>query len=174
MIYGVRCDCASRPTTGDERDLTGEEYVSDLRTPPSHAALVAVASLGAPLLARCVHLADVIAGAAGFPDARVVWRVMGREAIDDVHRSNAGTLRGVAGTFGNEATITDATTLTNVALTPWPVTPPRYDDASIAAWPARRSLAVGDDETPRPTGLHLLALDPQRVVIGVEAIGGER
>ena len=40
--------------------------------------------------------------------------------------------------------------------------------------PALRSLAVGDEATPQPTGVHLVALDASRIVLAVEAIGGDR
>ena len=71
--------------------------------PPSLAALVAVASLGAPQLARYVGLAGEIA-------RTVTWA------------------------------------------------------------PALRALAVGEDATPKPTGVLLVGLDASRIVLAVEAL----
>jgi hypothetical protein len=57
----------------------------------------------------------------------------------------------------------------------WPNACPWPSLAQVdAAWPALRTLAVGDGETPQPTGVHLVALDASRIVLAVEAIGGPR
>lgn len=168
--------CNGRPPIGHAAD------------PPSHAALVAVASLGRPLLLRITHaLAPEIARAAGCPDARVVWRVMGREAIS---RHFGG--RGVTPSNAPSDTITvvqareERPPTSNVPgfwRAPWPVecpysgafgTPDDDHHGVHAAWPALRTLAVGDGETPQPTGVHLVALDASRIVLAVEAIGGPR
>lgn len=153
-----RCVCARR-STDDEYNRLCVEWVSDLRTPPSHAALVAVASLGAQRVATAHALASEIAALAGCAKARVVWRVAPRETIDDVNRGNAKTRRDVVGTFGNEALCPSQ------GIAPWPATAPWYDDVSRAAWPLLRDLYN--------LGLHLVGLDAERVVIAVEGIGGE-
>jgi len=142
---------------------TDELRIGTTADPPSHAALVAVASLGAPMLQRCACLADVIARAAGCPDARVVWRVMPREEIEEHHnevRRNAlpACLRG-------ERMLPDAFDRASASESC------PYDVPSVrAAWPALRALAVGDGETPQPTGVHLVGLDASRIVLAVEAL----
>ena len=85
VIQGVRCDCAGRETTQEECDRTGEEYVSDLRTPPTLPALVAIASLGVGTLRRSVELAGEIARRVRAGGAVVAWRAMSRDAIEDVY-----------------------------------------------------------------------------------------
>ena len=85
VIQGVRCDCAGRETTQEECDRTGEEYVSDLRTPPTLATLVAIASLGVGTLRRSVELAGEIARRVRAGGAVVAWRAMSRDAIEDVY-----------------------------------------------------------------------------------------
>ena len=166
----------------------GRPPIGHVADPPSHAALVAVASLGRPLLLRITHaLAPEIARAAGCPDARVVWRVMGREAIS---RHFGG--RGVTPSNAPSDTITvvqareERPPTSNVPgfwRAPWPVecpysgafgTPDDDHHGVHAAWPALRTLAVGDGETPQPTGVHLVARDASRIVLAVEAIGGPR
>ncbi len=126
--------------------------------PPSHAALVAVASLGAASLAR----AEAIV-AETWPGARLVWRVMTAEALRE-HHARDGQLAesgAVRATSLEWASVADAFR--------WPETPPRYiglgarvqHDAE-RAWPALRALAA--------LGLHLVALNVGRVVLAVEAL----
>ena len=97
-----------------------DDAVSDYRgdghaaNPPTLAALVAVASLGAGRLARYVELAGEIARAAGCEGARVVWRSMTRDKL--------------------------------------------------------RACAQFGDETPQPTGVHLVVIDASRIVLAVEAL----
>ena len=152
--------------------------------PPSHAALVAVASLGRPQLLRITHtLAPVIARAAGCPDARVVWRVMEREAIKRHHGENCvGWDVSLPLVFSREMTPTKSND-PRLVRRPWSGecpfsgmfgTPEDDHHGVHAAWPALRALAVGDEATPQPTGVHLVALDASRIVLAVEAIGGDR
>lgn len=88
--------------------------------PPTLAALVAVASLGAPTLLRVEELARVLVGRA----PRVVFRIVARETARERHER----------TVGRE---------------------PR-------ATPAERDLAA--------LGLHLVALDGDRITLAVEAL----
>lgn len=142
--------------------------------PPSHAALVAVASLGRPQILRITHtLAPEIARAAGCPDARVVWRVMEREAIQEHHQSEYAKAcrehpmdRSIVGIFSAEAREAAAP----YPMMLWNMGTFVYPDAVRRAWPALRSLAVGDEATLQPTGVHLVALDASRIVLGVEAL----
>ena len=170
VIRGVRCDCAARSTTREECDRTGEEYVSDLSTPPTLAALVAVASLGARQLARYVALAGEIARAAGCAGARVVWRVMPREAIDAWTRCGDYRVSGEG-----PVTVTQAACLASVdwgsadrvwgrdywsGAAPWWL--PGAGEVIAYAWPVLRDLAA--------RGVHLVALDASRIVLAVEAL----
>ena len=148
---------------GDERaprwwcEFLNDAIIDD---PPSHAALVAVASLGRPLLQRITHtLVPWIARAAGCPDARVVWRPMTREAI------NAWAMERRGKTCRSTADLV-------VAMSTEGVLNPSYLALPHAmSWaPASRALAVGDGETPQPTGVHLVGLDTSRIVLAVEAI----
>lgn len=138
--------------------------------PPTHAALVAVASLGAPMLARCIALADVIARAAGYSDARVVWRVMTRKAIVEHQRAihEAAAPRGGAPTMCEVFALEDV--VRREGGSSWRSVRDWIDATVRAAWPALRALAVGDGETPQPTGVHLVALDASRIVLAVEAL----
>lgn len=138
--------------------------------PPTHAALVAVASLGAPMLARCIALADVIARAAGYSDARVVWRVMTRKAIVEHQRAihEAAAPRGGAPTMCEVFALEDV--VRREGGSSWRSVRDWIDATVRAAWPALRSLAVGDEATPQPTGVHLVGLDASRIVLAVEAL----
>ena len=164
---------------GDERaprwwcEFLNDAIIDD---PPSHAALVAVASLGRPLLQRCVALADVIAHAAGCPDARVVWRVMGRKALHRHHEVTARDGDGWGCVYVSSHEHERARRPQSFGGQPaWPNACPWPSLAQVdAAWPALRTLAVGDGETPQPTGVHLVALDASRIALAVEAIGGDR
>lgn len=113
--------------------------------PPTLAALVAVASLGAPQLARYVHLAGEIARAAGCEGARVAWRVMGREAL----RAWMDKPRG-GGTYAA------------VAL------------GLACGMPARDVVPVGVDAAPfvdlADAGVYVMGCDASRIVLAVEAL----
>lgn len=155
----------------------GRSSLGHTADPPSHAALVAVASLGRPLLLRITHaLAPEIARAAGCPDARVVWRVMGREALLRHHEVTAREGDGWGCVYVSSHEHERARRPQSFGGQPaWPNACPWPSLAQVdAAWPALRTLAVGDGETPQPTGVHLVALDASRIVLAVEAIGGPR
>jgi len=165
---------------GDERaprwwcEFLNDAIIDD---PPSHAALVAVASLGRPLLQRITHtLVPWIARAAGCPDARVVWRVMGLEALLRHHEVTAREGDGWGCVYVSSHEHERARRPQSFGKQPaWPNACPWPSLAQVdAAWPALRRLAVGDEATPQPTGVHLVALDASRVVLAVEAIGGDR
>ena len=143
-----------------------DDAVSDYRgdghaaNPPTLAALVAVASLGAPQLARYAHLAGEIARAAGCAGARVVWRVMTREALQK--HCDAAHPRGDEG-------FNPVTFFAHQVR--WEMRGMRVDfekgesfgRAIIeATWPMLRDLHAG--------GVHLVALDASRIVLAVEAL----
>lgn len=151
----------------DDHDPRDEDH----DTPPSLPALVAVASLGAASLVTSVALAGELA-----PGAVVVWRVMTREAIVRHHelmvRDGDGTSHAYVFSheqerhrrpqaFGGQPAWPD--------VSPWMSLPHVAD-----RWSALRALAVGEGPTPQPTGVHLVALDASRIVLAVEAIGGDR
>lgn len=142
----------------------GERHVT--AAPPSHAALVAVASLGVDTLAR----AEAIV-AETWPGRALVWRVMGTAEIRE-HHERCKLYSGGA------ATALEAFSREQVAAyyfgpelggfggdckPPWPAEPFTTDSAEVRrAWPALRALAA--------LGLHLVALDAGRVVLAVEAL----
>lgn len=174
-------DFCDRCAEEDPEATGGFRALGHTADPPSHAALVAVASLGAPMLVRYVALAGEIARAAGCEGARVVWRVMGREALKDHDRRTAEKWNVI-----DASEISDAEDVVGLASVSHRVAAPQSLSEYLAGWasetaellrentkrsiPALRSLAVGDDETPRPTGVHLVALDVSRIVLAVEAI----
>ena len=117
-------------------------------------------------------LTQEIAAHAGCREARLVWRVMGREALREHHRktdrdgSSVGGLlyvyshecvrRAEPGRYGGSAAWPTEC--------PWQALPSTHE--AHRAWPALRALAA--------IGLHLVALDASRIVLAVEAIGGDR
>lgn len=128
--------------------------------PPTLAALVAVASLGAPTLLRVEELARVLVGRA----PRVVWLVMSREAL--ARWSQVGDGRPVATA---PQTIPQAACVARERWqsgdhwngpSPWWL----HDaPAGVAAsWPAVRDLAA--------IGVTPVALDGDRIVLAVEAL----
>jgi len=171
---GRVCLCCGVPADELAAAPRGIGHVAD---PPSLAALVAVASLGRPLLQRITHtLVPWIARAAGCPDARVVWRVMGLEALLRHHEVTAREGDGWGCVYVSSHEHERARRPQSFGGQPaWPNACPWPSLAQVdAAWPALRTLAVGDGETPQPTGVHLVALDASRIVLAVEAIGGDR
>ena len=151
-------DCGGTPHGGS----TG------LKTPALLGDVVAVASLGAPQLARYVHLAGEIARAVTYGNARVVWRVMAREAI-------------VAWAVDRRGKTCRSTADLVVAMAVEGVLSPSYLEGVLSPsyfaiphampWaPALRSLAIGDEATPQPTGVHLVGLDASGIVLAVEAL----
>ena len=141
--------------------------------PPSHAALVAVASLGAPMLQRVTHiLAREIARAAGCHDAHVVWRVMERDVIEEHHARTriAWWTRSHEYGGGIDPTLPEVFS-TEEDISHWRSELRwRSRTTGRVAWPVLRALAVGEDATPQPTGVHLVALDASRIVLAVEAL----
>lgn len=143
-------ECAEEDT-----DATGGwRAIGHAPAPPSHAALVAVASLGADTLAR----AEAIV-AETWPVRALVWRVMTREALREHHEKMTVSGRGLPVVVSLEET--------QMAGLRWPVSYPRYSATRVSkdaarAWPALRALAA--------LGLHLVALDAARVVLAVEAL----
>jgi len=132
--------------------------------PPSHAALVAVASLGVDTLAR----AEAIV-AETWPGRALAWRPMTAAALQKHHADHcAGLDVTPALVFSREMT----PPLTNFEWRPaWPEvcpygglfgTPDDDRHGVHRAWPALRALAA--------LGLHLVALDASRVVIAVETL----
>jgi hypothetical protein len=119
--------------------------------PPTLAALVAVASLGVDTLRRAEGLALQLVGRA----PRIVWRVMSAEAIALWADDGAG--RPVA-----EApqTIPQAACVAAVARSARWLREAPADVA--AAWPMVRDLTA--------LGLHLVALDGDRMTLAVEAV----
>lgn len=177
--HGPESDFCDTCAEDDAEATGGARKTGHTADPPSHAFLVAVASLGAPMLRRVTHtLAREIARAAGCPDARVVWRVMSREAIEEHHNQTRAEWWRRTREYGGaiDPTMPQAfSTEMNVARPPfWTETRWHSQCAARRAWPALRTLAVGDGETPQPTGVHLVALDATRIVLAVEAIGGPR
>lgn len=151
-VTPTRCPCA-RDSTREEWDRSMVEYVSDLRDPPSLAALVAVASLGVDTLRRAEGLALQLVGRA----PRIVWRVMSREALREWSMLGAGRTAGEG-----PATIAQAEWLRAkwAGPSPWWLTEAPADVA--AAWPAVRDLMA--------LGVTPVALDGDRITLAVEAI----
>jgi len=135
--------------------------------PPSHAALVAVASLGVDRLRAAEGLTQEIAAHAGCREARLVWRAMGREAIEmhHVRICSDQAWRGGSPTLPEVASVEEAIRIDGGAW-PWHAAEDWSDSTARAAWPALRDLHA--------LGLHLVALDASRIVLAVEAIGGDR
>ncbi len=135
------------------------DFVSDGTTaaPPSHPALVAVAALGLGTLAR----AEAIVAETW--RARVVWRVMTADALREHHGQRAFAASAsprAEEAFSWEAHIAERDNR------PWRTECPFGEEwgAEIQrTWPASTAL--------RALGVHLLAVNESRVVIGVEALG---
>ena len=166
------CGCGGMDGIGGYVDCDACASTGDSTAPPTLAALVAVASLGAPQLARYVHLAGEIARAAGCAGAVVVWRVMTRAAITEHHARSRiawwSRLREYGGSI--DPTLPEIFSAEE-DISHWR-SELRWRSRTVgrAAWPALRSLAIGDEATPQPTGVHLLALDASRIVLAVEAL----
>ena len=135
--------------------------------PPSLPALVAVASLGVERLRAAEGLTQEIAAHAGCREARLVWRVMGREAIEmhHVRICSDQAWRGGSPTLPEVASVEEAICIDGGAWS-WHAAEDWSDSTARAAWPALRDLHA--------LGLHLVALDASRIVLAVEAIGGDR
>lgn len=145
------------------------EFLNDtiIDDPPSLPALVAVASLGVERLRAAEGLTQEIAAHAGCREARLVWRVMGREAIEmhHVRICSDQAWRGGSPTLPEVASVEEAIRIDGGAW-PWHAAEDWSDSTARAAWPALRDLHA--------LGLHLVALDASRIVLAVEAIGGDR
>jgi hypothetical protein len=139
---GVTVVCRHR---SDRRGCGGGHWPA----PPSHAALVAVASLGAASLAR----AEAIV-AETWPGRALVWRVMTAEALTD-HQKRAAQMTA----RGADMVVRAAAMLAAF---------PENDDG----WRIYYG-ALGVDTRPLEAlaalGLQLVALDAGRVVLAVEA-----
>ncbi len=134
---------------------TAERYTAD---PPTLAALVAVASLGCATLRAAEGLALQLVGRA----PRIVWRVMTREAI-------ASWVRACAESRIEQATVEQGA---GVAAIPWADS--RRGSRNIERW-VREAPAVVRRAWPMlqdlaALGLHLVALDGDRVTLAVEAV----
>lgn len=138
-------------------DCGGARSTAD---PPTLAALVAVASLGAPTLLRAEELARVLVGR----EPRLVWRVMPMEAL--ARWSQVGDGRPVATA---PQTIPQAACVARERWqsgdhwngpSPWWLHDAPADVA--AAWPAVRDLAA--------IGVTPVALDGDRITLAVEAL----
>lgn len=149
----------------------GERHTT--AAPPSHAALVAVASLGVAALARAEALV-----AETWPGRALVWRVMTAEALNAALREAY-----VTPTDSNRVAFWFACEAVGLWSDRWPKefrfwsasdAPPEAVvllDERRRLYPAMRAIAMRDtDAGPRPTGLHLVALDAGRVTLAVEAL----
>jgi hypothetical protein len=159
--------CKGSGVRGDDKTAAAFSChctAGDTPAPPSHAALVAVASLGRATLAR----AEAIV-AETWPGRALAWRPMTAAALQKHHADHcAGLDVTPALVFSREMT----PPLTNFEWRPaWPEvcpygglfgTPDDDRHGVHRAWPALRALAA--------LGLHLVALDASRVVIAVEAL----
>ena len=151
-------------------------------TPTTHDAIVAVTSLGASNVARYVSLANEIAYTAGRKGARVVFRVMERKAIEQWANGSGGRPVGEPPeTLDQVACIASSSTKGEQSTRDWQLWSKGWQSATprwlswaradvAAAWPAIRSLTLGEGETPQPTGVHLVELHASRIVLGVESI----
>lgn len=161
----VSCEACGSWNDEVRATVDGPGHTAD---PPSHAALVAVASLGVERLRAAEGLAQEIAAHAGRREARLAWRVMGREAIEMHHARERGAwwsrLREHGGAI--DPTLPEVFS-TEENISHWR-SELRWRSRTMgrAAWPALRAL--------RDLGLHLVALDASRIVLAVEAIGGDR
>lgn len=144
------------------------EFLNDtiIDDPPSLAALVAVASLGVERLRAAEGLTQEIAAHAGCREARLVWRVMGREEIEEHHVRERSAWWSRSREYGGaiDPTLPEVFS-TEENISHWR-SELRWRSRTMgrAAWPALRALAA--------IGLHLVALDASRIVLAVEAIGG--
>ena len=157
-------------TRNGQRGCGGKHWTQ----PPDLAAVVAVASLGVTTLATVAALAGEVQ-----PGAAVVWRALSRDAIQEHHRGCEArrTQSPVALVFSREAR-DDEWEGVRMQMRErngrkrWSEACPYYgwfgtggdDDPHGVhrAWPALRAL--------HDCGVHLLACDPARVVLGVEAL----
>jgi len=154
----------ARPSSGVTRIDAGPHASvcpvchGDDANPLTIAALVAVASLGVDTLRRAEGLALQLVGRA----PRIVWRVMTREAI-------ASWVRACAESRIEQATVEQGT---GVAAIPWADS--RRGSRNIERW-VREAPAVVRRAWPMlqdlaALGLHLVALDGDRVTLAVEAV----
>jgi len=143
------CECVGDP----------EHEYGHTADPPTLAALVAVASLGVDTLRRAEGLALQLVGRT----PRIVWRVMTREKLRLHHATGKWDTRAdqtaPAWLFSFQA---------DLALSPHEyMRSLAWRNAASAheahpAWPALRDL--------HGLGLHLVALDGDRITLAVEAI----
>lgn len=126
-------------------------------TPPSHAAHVSVARLGADRLRAIEELTRVLRDHAGCVGARLVWRVMTHRAIRDHHERIALLSCAHAG---------DLATM--------PMSDLLCVAASRSAWSGESSGGLPALRDLHRLGVHLVALDARCIVLAVEGIGGGR
>ncbi len=124
-------------------------------TPPSHAALVSVARLGADRLRAIEELTRVLRDHAGCAGARLVFRVMTRAEIRDHHERISLLSYAHAG---------DLATM--------PMSDMLCVAASRSAWSGESSGGLPALRDLHALGVHLIALDERRIVLAVEEIGG--
>lgn len=143
-----RCDSSSREPATDPPGHTA--------APPSHPALVAVASLGVDTLAR----AEAIVAEAW--RARVVFRVMTAEALDAHGEWTFSRAYAPGESHAPRAAAIERHTGRHLrSEVPEACDHGDQHPSVVAAWPALRALAA--------LGLHLVAVDDGRVTLAVEA-----
>lgn len=132
------------------------ESCPDHNAPPSHPALVAVASLGADALARAEELV------AETWRARIVWRVMTAEALDAHGEWTFSRAYAPGESHAPRAAAIERHTGRHLrSEVPEACDHGDQHPSVVAAWPALRALAA--------LGLHLVAVDDGRVTLAVEA-----
>lgn len=131
-------------------------------TPPSHAALVSVASLGPDALAAAEHLARGLA-----PGARVAWISAGERRLAAHHRS-AALVREATHFLPHHFSLGEAAELGEVPKPVRIIDVDRWDDSHdyqeliTAKQPALDAL--------REMGAHLLDVTRERVTLGVASL----
>lgn len=151
---------------GDDPTLWWCEFLNDaiIADPPTFAALVAVASLGAPSLVTAVELAGVLA-----PGAVVVWRAMTREALrawteERVYRDGDASLAYVVAHEHLGAPNASPLRYGNPAA--WPESFPWLGlhgmHVARQSWSEVRALGM--------LGAPPLSIDSSRIVLAVEAL----
>ncbi len=154
------CD-ACAVETGQGQTSPGATVFADL-----HSDLAVVSSLGPGDLKRVYELAKIITAASKQPNAIVTWVVGDREDFEK-DRSNRESF--IAEMFKREER--------RLYGVKWPRgceyggqfgTPENDHHGVHAAYQAVRSLAVGDEDEPKRTKVHLVDIFDDMIVIGIE------